>query len=37
MVLYDEFLSDNPGLREIRSDYWSGTNQSDWVTGTLIL
>jgi len=36
-VLYDEFLSDNPGLREIRSDYWSGANQSDWVTGTLIL
>ena len=37
MVLYDEFLSDNPGLREIRSDYWSGANQSDWVAGTLIL
>ena len=36
-ALYAEFFEENPGLDDIRKDYYSGRNQSDWVVGKLIL
>jgi len=36
-ALYAEFFEDNPGLEDIRKDYYSGRSQSDWVVGKLIL
>jgi len=36
-ALYNEFLEDNPGLKTIRDDYYSGTLQSDWVMTRLVL
>ena len=35
--LYQSWLSKNTGLNNIRKDYYSGRNQSDWVKSTLVL